>query len=93
MWAPRGADRRAGDGRRTGDRQYLYVNGRPVDFAKLGRLLNDAFRQATAKAECFPVAVLDVRAPPTEPKAVPHAPFGRARVQHLACPARVAACL
>ncbi len=55
---------RAGDGRRAGDRQYLYVNSRPVDFPKLSRLLNEAYRQATARAECFPVAFVDVRAPP-----------------------------
>ena len=54
---------RAGDGRRAGDRQYLYVNGRPVDFPRLARLLNEAYRHATARAECFPVAFLDLRAP------------------------------
>lgn len=55
---------RSGGGRRSGDRQYLYVNQRPVDFPKLTRLLNDAFRAATAKSECFPVFVIDVSAPP-----------------------------
>ena len=54
---------RAGDGRRSGDRQYVYCNGRPVDFPKLSRLLNDTYRQATARAECFPVAFIDLRAP------------------------------
>ena len=54
---------RAGDGRRSGDRQYLYVNGRPVDFPRLSRLLNEQYRAATARSECFPVAFVDVRAP------------------------------
>ena len=34
---------RAGDGRRTGDRQYVFVNGRPVDFPRLCRLLCGAW--------------------------------------------------
>lgn len=54
---------RAGDGRRGGDRQYIYVNRRPVDFPKLTRLLNETFRAATAKSECFPVAFLHVQVP------------------------------
>ena len=36
---------RAGDGRRSGDRQYLYVNSRPVDFPRLSRTLNEVMRQ------------------------------------------------
>ena len=55
---------REGSGRRTGDRQYVYVNRRPVDFPRLTRLMNEAFRSATAKSECFPVAFLNVTAPP-----------------------------
>ena len=55
---------REGSGRRTGDRQYVYVNRRPVDFPRLTRLMNEAFRSATAKSECFPVAFLNVSAPP-----------------------------
>ena len=39
---------REGAGRRTGDRQYVYVNRRPVDFPRLTRLLNDQFCPATA---------------------------------------------
>ena len=54
---------RAGDGRRSGDRQFLFVNKRPVDFPRLSRLLNDAYRAATARSECFPVAFLNVTAP------------------------------
>lgn len=55
---------RAGYGRRQSDRQYLFVNQRPVDFPKLSRLVNDAFRQATAKSECFPFVLLNLKAPP-----------------------------
>jgi DNA mismatch repair protein MutL len=54
---------RAGDGRRSGDRQYIFVNNRPVDFGKLSRLLNEAYRAATARPECFPVTFINVRAP------------------------------
>ena len=87
---------RAGDGRRSGDRQYVYVNRRPVDFPKFSRTLNEvrrrsgfdperrggasakshpaslwrfvpvrqAFRAATAKAECFPVVFINLQVPP-----------------------------
>lgn len=55
---------REGSGRRTGDRQYIYVNRRPVDFPRLTRLMNEAFRSATAKSDCFPIAFLNVSAPP-----------------------------
>jgi len=54
---------RAGFGRRTSDRQYLFVNRRPVDFPRLSRLINDSFRTATAKSECFPFVILNVQAP------------------------------
>ena len=54
---------RAGDGRRSGDRQYIFVNNRPVDFGKLSRLLNEAYRAATARPECFPVTFINVSAP------------------------------
>ncbi|KAL1525310.1 hypothetical protein AB1Y20_020171 [Prymnesium parvum] len=55
---------RHGEGRRAGDRQFVYVNRRPVDFPKLLRAINEAFRAATAKSECFPFVLLNLQAPP-----------------------------
>ena len=53
---------RAGHGRRASDRQYTFVNSRPVDFPRLARVVNDAFRASTAKSECFPFLLLNLEA-------------------------------
>ena len=49
-------------GRSSGDRQYLYVNQRPVDLPKLQRVVNDTYR-AVASATTFPFVVLDLQLP------------------------------
>jgi DNA mismatch repair protein MutL len=51
----------AGAGRAAGDRQLLYVNGRPVDLPRVARALNDAWRAAHPAA--LPACVLDLRLP------------------------------
>jgi DNA mismatch repair protein PMS2 len=53
----------AGSGRASGDRQFFYVNGRPVELPKMARALNEAYRSLSspAAATSKPVAVLDFR--------------------------------
>ena len=51
----------AGCGRGGGDRQFFYVNGRPVDWPKMSKLLNELYRAFCPNQ--FPVAVLDFRLP------------------------------
>lgn len=48
------------------DRQFFYVNGRPVDAPRAARALNDAWRSlgSPATAASRPAAVLDFRLPP-----------------------------
>lgn len=54
----------AGCGRAAGDRQFLYVNGRPVDMPRAIKVINDVFRAQTsplgATATHKPVAILNM---------------------------------
>ena len=54
------------DGRSSNDRQYIYINQRPVDLPKLQRLLNDAFRHfaSSPNSASYPFLLLDLRLPP-----------------------------
>ncbi|CAM6083351.1 unnamed protein product [Calypogeia fissa] len=47
----------AGSGRPSGDRQFFYVNGRPVDLPKVSKLLNELYRSFNSLQ--FPMAVLN----------------------------------
>ncbi|KAH9542752.1 hypothetical protein CY35_13G024300 [Sphagnum magellanicum] len=51
----------AGCGRASGDRQFFYVNGRPVDLPKISRLLNELYRSFNS-SQC-PMAVLNIMLP------------------------------
>ena len=53
---------RSGVGRCDNDRQFLYINGRPVDLPRLTKTLNETWRQFMMKQK--PAAVLDLRLPP-----------------------------
>ncbi|KAI4341690.1 hypothetical protein MLD38_026383 [Melastoma candidum] len=50
-----------GNGRNLGDRQFFFVNGRPVDMPKVGKLLNELYRGANSKQ--YPVAILNFDLP------------------------------
>jgi DNA mismatch repair protein PMS2 len=50
-----------GSGRSSGDRQFLYVNGRPVDLPRVVKALNEVYRSFNSAQ--LPAAVLDVRLP------------------------------
>ncbi|KAL6899348.1 hypothetical protein ACP4OV_006006 [Aristida adscensionis] len=52
-----------GTGRNSGDRQFFYVNGRPVDMPKVTKLVNELYRSSNAKQH--PVAILDFSIPTT----------------------------
>jgi DNA mismatch repair protein PMS2 len=52
-----------GTGRTSGDRQFFYVNGRPVDMPKVTKLVNELYRSSNGK-QC-PVAILDFCIPTT----------------------------
>ncbi|KAG2659461.1 hypothetical protein PVAP13_1KG357800 [Panicum virgatum] len=52
-----------GTGRNSGDRQFFYVNGRPIDMPKITKLVNELYRSSNAKQ--YPVAILDFRIPTT----------------------------
>lgn len=55
----------AGTGRTAGDRQFFYVNGRPVEFPKAVKVLNEAFKSLSspAAATSKAMAVLDFKLP------------------------------
>jgi len=55
----------AGTGRAAGDRQFFYVNGRPVDMPKASMIINGVFKSLSspAAAASKPMAVLDFRLP------------------------------
>nr|KJB49942.1 hypothetical protein B456_008G146300 [Gossypium raimondii] len=46
-----------GSGRSMGDRQYFFVNGRPVDMPKVSKLVNEIYKGANSKQ--YPVAVMN----------------------------------
>ncbi|KAG1326253.1 DNA mismatch repair protein PMS1 [Cocos nucifera] len=52
-----------GTGRNLGDRQYFYVNGRPVDMPKVSKLVNELYRLSNAKQ--YPIAILNFIIPTT----------------------------
>ncbi|KAJ7520122.1 hypothetical protein O6H91_20G067500 [Diphasiastrum complanatum] len=47
----------SGSGRSSGDRQYFYVNGRPVDMPKVSKLLNELYKSFNSQQ--YPMAVLN----------------------------------
>ena len=57
----------AGCGRTSGDRQFFYVNGRPVDLPKASKVCNEVYRSLSSvggdQAKHCPVVVLDVKLP------------------------------
>ncbi|PSC67581.1 DNA mismatch repair PMS1 isoform X3 [Micractinium conductrix] len=55
----------AASGRSSGDRQFFFLNGRPVDLPKAVKALNDTYRSLSspAAAACKPIAVVDFRLP------------------------------
>ncbi|XP_047335121.1 DNA mismatch repair protein PMS1 [Impatiens glandulifera] len=46
-----------GCGRNLGDRQFFFVNGRPVDMPKVSKLVNEMYRVANSKQ--YPIAIMD----------------------------------
>ncbi|KAI3431618.1 hypothetical protein D9Q98_004667 [Chlorella vulgaris] len=52
-------------GRASGDRQFFFLNGRPVDLPKAAKVLNDTYRSlgSPATAASKPMAVVDFRLP------------------------------
>ncbi|KAK7277728.1 hypothetical protein RJT34_22743 [Clitoria ternatea] len=50
-----------GNGRNLGDRQYFFVNGRPVDMPKVGKLVNELYKGANSKQ--YPIAILNFTVP------------------------------
>ncbi|CAN1353276.1 DNA mismatch repair protein PMS1 [Linum perenne] len=53
-----------GSGRNLGDRQYYFVNGRPVDMPKVNKLVNEAYKGANSKQ--YPIAILNFTLPTKE---------------------------
>ncbi|KAL3328737.1 hypothetical protein AABB24_036053 [Solanum stoloniferum] len=53
-----------GSGRNLGDRQYFFVNGRPVDMPKVGKLVNELYRGANSRQ--YPIAIMNFAIPPRE---------------------------
>lgn len=51
-----------GSGRNLGDRQYFFVNGRPVDMPKVGKLVNELYRGANSRQ--YPIAIMNFEIPP-----------------------------
>ncbi|XP_050366193.1 DNA mismatch repair protein PMS1 isoform X2 [Argentina anserina] len=50
-----------GSGRNMGDRQFFFVNGRPVDMPKVTKLVNELYRGANSQQH--PIAILDFIVP------------------------------
>lgn len=50
-----------GNGRNLGDRQYFFVNGRPVDMPKVGKLVNELYKSANSKQ--YPIAIMNFTVP------------------------------
>ncbi|KAK3288153.1 MutL mismatch-repair protein pms1, partial [Cymbomonas tetramitiformis] len=51
----------AGCGRASGDRQFFFLNGRPVDLPKVGKLMNEIYRSFNMSQ--FPMVVIDFKIP------------------------------
>ncbi|MQM12829.1 hypothetical protein Taro_045743, partial [Colocasia esculenta] len=52
---------RQGSGRNLGDRQFLFVNGRPVDMPKVSKLVNELYRCSNAKQ--YPIIIMNIIIP------------------------------
>ncbi|KAL2510553.1 DNA mismatch repair protein PMS1 [Abeliophyllum distichum] len=50
-----------GSGRSIGDRQFFFVNGRPVDMPKVGKLVNELYRGANSRQ--YPIAIMNFTIP------------------------------
>ncbi|CAH2071956.1 unnamed protein product [Thlaspi arvense] len=50
-----------GTGRNMADRQYFFVNGRPVDMPKVSKLVNELYKDTSSRK--YPVAILDFVVP------------------------------
>ncbi|CAJ1969067.1 unnamed protein product [Sphenostylis stenocarpa] len=50
-----------GNGRNLGDKQYFFVNGRPVDIPKVSKLVNELYKGANSKQ--YPIAILNFTVP------------------------------
>lgn len=50
-----------GSGRNMGDRQYFFVNGRPVDMPKVTKLVNELYRRANSQQH--PIAIMNFTVP------------------------------
>ncbi|KAJ0980658.1 hypothetical protein J5N97_008913 [Dioscorea zingiberensis] len=46
-----------GSGRTLGDRQFFYVNGRPVDMPKVSKLINELYKCSNSKQ--YPIAIIN----------------------------------
>ncbi|KAH7624931.1 hypothetical protein Ndes2526B_g00302 [Nannochloris sp. 'desiccata'] len=55
----------SGTGRAAGDRQFFFINGRPIDMPKAVKVLNESFRSLSspAAAASRPMAILDFQLP------------------------------
>ncbi|EFJ28941.1 hypothetical protein SELMODRAFT_171139 [Selaginella moellendorffii] len=53
----------SGSGRGSSDRQFFFVNGRPVDLPKFSKLLNELYKSFNSQQ--YPMAVLNFRLPTT----------------------------
>ncbi|KAL8548629.1 hypothetical protein ACS0TY_007787 [Phlomoides rotata] len=51
----------SGSGRNIGDRQFFFVNGRPVDMPKVGKLVNELYRSANSRQ--YPIAIMNFFVP------------------------------
>ena len=56
----------AGSGRAGGDRQFFFINGRPVDLPRFTKALNESFRSLSSHsaAASRPMAVINFQLPP-----------------------------
>lgn len=50
-----------GSGRNLGDRQFFFVNGRPVDMPKVSKLVNELYKGANSKQ--YPIAIMNFTLP------------------------------
>lgn len=50
-----------GSGRNLGDRQFFFVNGRPVDMPKVGKLVNELYKSANSRQ--YPIAIMNFTVP------------------------------
>lgn len=50
-----------GSGRNLGDRQFLFVNGRPVDMPKISKLVNELYKGANSRQ--YPIAIMNFLVP------------------------------